>query len=197
METPQEIFCSAEWHLSHLHGQGSTLAPLIYSLSLRLSKKSGIFFASIPTLAQYFKSDERTIRKAIRILAAIKFFEIAREETGASVCYRPIHHSIWEKNNPGKCAEKWQGPWAKEVQDTLGPELHAISGGRFRVYPNWMKAMRKTGHSDNAIRYHFRAYIAQVLPTGQQWTVGLAGRFIKYLKAQSAGLTVGDPSQIL
>lgn len=178
------IYCSAEWHLARISGLGEKLAALIYSLSLRLSKKTGVFSPSIPTLAAYFDVDERTVRSAIKALVAIGFFEIIRKERGAPTTYRPIHHSDWSQKRPGMCTEKAEMPWDGEMQDTLGPELHAISGHRFKVYPNFLKGMRNTGHDDAAIREFFRSFIAEALPTGKQWAFGLAGNFIKYLKSQ-------------
>src|SRR5579864_3065239 len=162
-----EFYCSAEYHLARLSGCGATVAALIYSQSLRVSKKSGVFSASIPTLAAFFNVDERTVRKAMRLLVALGFFEIIREECGASVKYRPIHHRDWAPKHPDRCATKDEMPWDDEVKDTLGPELHAISGHRFKVYPNFLKGMRNTGHDDAAIREHFRAFIAETLPTGK------------------------------
>ena len=124
------------------------------------------------------------MRSGIKLLVGLGFFEVLRREKGASVNYRPIHHRDWLLKRPGLCIEKDAMPWDGEAQDTLGPELHAISGHRFRVYPNWIKGMRKTGHDDAAIREFFRAFIAEYLPTGKQWAFGLAGDFIKYLKTQ-------------
>lgn len=185
--------CSAEWHFARLTGKGATLAAIIYSHSLRLSKKSSVFSASVPRLAAYFGVDERTVRKAIRALVALGFFEIARQEAGVSVNYRPVHHRDWSVKYPGRCTEKLEMPWADEQQDTLGPELHAISGHRFTVFPNFIKAMRKTGHSDASIRGHFRTYVQQTLPTGKQWRNGFAGHFIQFLKTQP--LLSSNPSQ--
>ena len=49
-EVETSLHCSSEYHLARLK---SEVAPLIYSLGLRLSKKSGIFYTSAETLARY------------------------------------------------------------------------------------------------------------------------------------------------
>jgi len=186
MET--HYHCSAEWHFSHLTGKGAHTASMIYTFALHLSKKSGIFFASVPRLAEYFGVDERTVRKALRLLVTLGFFEIARQEPGASVRYKPVLHSIWKNlpKNAGRCAEKSTTPWEDEVQDRLAVDLHAISGGRFTTFPNIVKAMYKTGHSAQAICAHFHTFVDLEKPTGKVWANGFAGHFIKYLRAQDA-----------
>jgi hypothetical protein len=188
-------FCSSEWHFVRFKGKGAYYAGPIYSLSLRLSKKSGIFSASVPELADYFGADEKTIRKAIRLLGNTGFFNGVSHEPGASVRYRPIRHEEWAKIHPGRCTEKETMPWSNEPSDTLGVELHAISGQRFKPFPNFIRGMRKTHHSDAAIREHFRTFINQQIPIGRQWATGFAGNFIKYLKDQT--ILSSDPSQRL
>jgi hypothetical protein len=185
METTH-YHCSAEWHFSHLKGKGAHTASMIYTFALHLSKKHGVFYASIPRLAEYFGVDEKTVRKALHLLVVLGFLEIARQEAGASVRYRPVLHSVWKTlpKNAGRCAEKSTMPWADEPQDRLAVDLHAISGGRFTTWPNVVKAMRKTGHSTEAIHGHFRAFVDFEQPTGKVWGDGFAGRFIKYLRAQ-------------
>lgn len=186
METISPFYCSSEWHFARLKkkGRGASHAALIYSLALHLSSKSGIFSASTPALAAYFDADERTIRKAIRQLVALGFLEIETCERGATVRYKPVKHRDWAAIHPGRCTEKETMPWADEPGDTLGKELHAISGGRFKPYPNFVKGIRKTGHSEPAIREMFRAFVLQDKPVGRKWVAGFAGRFIKYLRNQ-------------
>src|SRR5277367_4858188 len=122
------FYCSAEYHLARLSGRGSALASLIYSQALHLANKSGVLSASISSIAGYFNSDERTVRSGIKLLVGLGFFEVLRKEKGVAVNYRPIHHRDWLLKRPGLCTEKDAMPWDGEAQDTLGPELHAISG---------------------------------------------------------------------
>jgi hypothetical protein len=172
--------CSAEWHFAQFTGRGASHAVLIHSLALHVAGKSGVFAASVPTLAAYFKADERSIRKALHMLEASGFVELISQHPGESVKYRPIRHRDWEATHPGRCTAKA----VVAEGDTLGVELHAISGGRFKPYPNLVKAMRKTGHSAEQIKQHFRTFATQENPVGRKWT-GFAGHFLKYLKAQA------------
>jgi hypothetical protein len=185
--------CSAEWHLARLRGKGAYYAPLVLSMALHLGKKSGVFSASIPRLATYFKATENTIRKAIHILVEQGFLEVISKEDGASICYLPLTHKEWAAKNPGRCTEKESMPWSNEPGDTLGVGLYAISGGRFRPYPNFVKAMRNTGLDDSAIVKHFRNFVQQEKPVGKKWNEGFSGQFIKYLRDES--VTTSNPSQ--
>jgi len=177
--------CSAEWHFAQLTGKGSHFAPLLYTFAFHLSKTSGIFSASKVRLTEYFGVDDKTIRKACRLLVALGFFEIVSEEPGATVRYKLIRHKDWAAEHPGRCVQKMETPWTNEPgADPLGVQLHAISGHRFTTFPNIVKGIRKTGHGEQAICEHFRSFVAQELPKGTQWRNGFAGRFIKHLKEQ-------------
>jgi hypothetical protein len=181
MSTASLFFCSAEWHFAQLSGPGARYAPLIHSHALHIARTSGIYSASVPNLAAYFGADEKSIRKALHILLALGFFEIVEEAPGSSVRYRPIRHKDWQPKNPGRCTAKQAGVWQG---DTLSAELYAISGQRFRTYPNLIKAMRKTKLSDDQIKEHFRMFATQEHSAGHIKWGGFAGRFLKHLKAQ-------------
>jgi hypothetical protein len=183
--------CSAEWHFSRFHGKGTQYAYLIYSFALHLSKKSGIFSASAPTIAAYFDADVKSVRSSLRLLAATGFFEKVSSEPGASIRYKPTSHKDWAAKHPERCTEKDETPWAHEVGDPLGPELYAISGGRFMPYPNFVIAIRNTGHGTEAICEFFREHIEREKPVGKKWRNGFAGRFIKFLKSRPCS----DPTQ--
>jgi hypothetical protein len=185
--------CSAEWHLARLKGKGAYYAPLVLSMALHLGKKSGVFSASIPRLAAYFNASENTIRKAIHLLVGQGFLEEISKEDGASYCYLPLTHREWAAKHPGRCTEKESMPWSNEPGDTLGVGLYAISGGRFKPYPNFVKAMRNTGFDDAAIVQHFRNFAQQQKPVGKKWNIGFSGQFIKYLRGES--VTTSSPSQ--
>jgi hypothetical protein len=195
MESLSHYHCSSEWHFARLKrkGRGPNYAALIYSFALHLSKKSGVFYASTPRLAEYFGADVRSIRKALRQLVILGFFEKISEEPGATISYRPIHHKAWAANHTGQCTEKASTPWDEEPGDTLGRELHAISGGRFYPRPNFVKAMRNTGHSEADIREHFRTFVLNAQPVGKSGAVGLSGRFIKHLRNEQISTSTPLP----
>jgi helix-turn-helix protein len=184
MDTFSHYHCTSEWHLAKLTGKGAYCAAIIYPFALHLSGTSGIFFASIPRLADYFSIDERTVRKAIKLLVDIGFFAVLAKEPGASVRYRVIRHLEWAKLHAGRCTEKYATPWEEEEQDRLAVELYQLSGGRFTLLANVLKGIRKTGHGEDDIKRHFQDFIGQTQPKGRQWVYGLAGKFIKYLKQQ-------------
>lgn len=192
MESYSYYHCSSEWHLARLKAKH---AALIYSFAFHLAGKTGVFYASIPRLAEHFAADERSIRKAVRALAELGLFEKLPTAPGAPVRYRPVPHTEWAKNHPGQCTEKCPTTWDSEAKDTLGMELHAISGGQYTTHAHFLKAMRKTEHSDAAIREHFRTFITQVKPVGKNWKFGLHGRFIRYLKAQPP--SASTPSHLM
>src|SRR5260370_15217598 len=93
--------CSAEWHFAHLKGRGKFLAATLYSLAFHLSKNSGVFFASIPGLADYFGVSERTVRKALASLSTVGFLQIVARPRGRAVQYCAIGHKEWQQLHPG------------------------------------------------------------------------------------------------
>src|SRR5258707_15790114 len=109
----------------------STLAPLVYSLALRLSKRSGVFSASLLTLANYFGHDYSTVWRAVQELVTVGFFDLISAESFQHSTYRVIKHEEWAKAHPGACCEKiaFPGEGAK-----LAPTLHRACGGRGRFF---------------------------------------------------------------
>lgn len=170
-------------------GKGTQYVYLLYTFALRLAKRSQIFSASIPTLAAYFRVNEKTVRAAIQLLVEIGFFERVSSESGVSVRYRPLTHKEWAAKHPAECTEKEEMPWSGERQDELGKMLYAISGGRFKPYVNFLRGMRKTGHSDAAIADHFRTFLQTYQPHDERpWAMGLCSRFLSYLRAQTVAV---------
>jgi hypothetical protein len=139
------LHCSADWHFSRIKGRGARYAAMIHARAISIST-SGIFSASIPTLAAYFDADEKTIRATLRQLVNLGFLEVDEKERGATVRYRPVKHEDWKASHPGCCVEKEVMPWSNETGDPLGRMLHQISGRQFR----------NTGCDDAEIVEHFR-----------------------------------------
>jgi len=194
MENETFYHCSAEWHLAQLQGKGATIAALIYNWAFRLSKQTGIFHASIPRMSAYFDRDEKTIRKALRLLVKLGFFDVVRQAPGATVCYKPVRHDDWRRTHPHDCAQRLAMPWDDEPQDKLAQVLYGISGGQCPVYANVLKGIRKTGHGETAIKKHFVDFIVIDQPVGKRWGNGFHGRFIKYLKTQPVVPDVPQPA---
>jgi hypothetical protein len=170
------LYCSAEWHFARF--QGGTYAGLIYSLALRVADKSGKCFVSIPELTKYFNADDKAIREAIQLLVLSGFFVAVSAAPGRSVEYRPVPHSEWAAAHPGYCIHKDELPWSDG--DQLGRALWAISGGQYRFEVNFLKGLRKTGHSDDAIAEHFRIFWPKHDPKEKHVTKF----FLEYLRSQ-------------
>jgi hypothetical protein len=115
-------------------------------------------------------------------------------EPGRPVVYKPIVHSrnskmpaeepVWVERHQGLCLEKLTLPWTGEG-DLLGRELFSICDGRVAFFhPHVMKGIRSSGFSDLEIAAHMKRFREVDVPTGEKWTTGFVGRFIKYLKFQ-------------
>jgi hypothetical protein len=83
------------------------------------------------------------------------FFVKLKEVPGSSVSYRPVPHKEWEGKNPNCCLKKDENPWANEDKDALAVWLFAASDRTMKCFPNFMRGMRKLGHSDARLREHF------------------------------------------
>lgn len=197
MDNFSPYHCTSERHIARFTGNGASLALAIYGFAFHLSSKSGVFFASIPNLAAYFDADDKTARKAIRLLVKTGFFEELRSQPGKPKRYMPVRHPDWQLKRGGEkacienghCAERAAMPWDDEELDKFGQRLYAISGGQYEPFPGFIKGMRNTGHSDEAIERHFRNYIDGIdketeSGTPLNWKNGFTKEFTKYLREQ-------------
>jgi hypothetical protein len=193
MDNFSPYHCTSERHIARFTGNGASLALAIYGFAFHLSNKTGVFYASIPRLAAYLEADEKTVRKAIRLLEKTGFFELLRAVPGETRKYKPVRHPDWQRKHGGEkacienghCVEKLAMPWDDEELDKLGQSLHAISGGEYKPFPEFIKGMRNTGHSDKAIVEHFRRYIDDIDPALlPNWKNGFTKDFMKHLRAQ-------------
>jgi hypothetical protein len=191
--------CTAEWHFSRFTGHGATLAPIIYDFAFHLTKppQKPYFYASTPNLAEYFGVDEKTVRKALRLLAKSGFFELVRAMPGRTNQYRPVRHPEWQKKYPERCIQRLQVTYGDE--DPLGPVLYAASGSNFKVLgANVLKSMRNTGHSDDAIATHFNNFLETEGPfTREEYRNGFLRMFMVYLRAQPMQLETAKAANAL
>jgi hypothetical protein len=166
------LHCSADWHFARIKGRGGpAYASMIHARAISIST-SGVFSASIPTLAAYFDADEKTIRATLRQLVDLGFLVVDAEELGATVRYRPVKHEEWRASHPGCCVEKETMPWSNEAGDPLGVMLHQISGRQFKAFPNQIVGMRNTGCGDAEIAKHSRDFVNFTKPVGGEWANG-------------------------
>lgn len=184
------FLCSSEWHLSR---SNSFFAAVIYGFALKITKpivpapgskpdpnadQKRRFFVSIPSMAEYFGADERTVRRTVHKLEREGFFVKLKEVPGESVSYRPVLHKEWAHKNPKCCLDYEEMPWADEAKDELAIWLFTASDGSMKCFPNFMRGLRKLGHSDDALREHFGAFYADDIPEKK----GRFKRFMAYLR---------------
>jgi hypothetical protein len=151
-----EYHCTAEWHLCRM---SSKYAAPLYGLALRLSNKSGRFYASQVRLAEYFDCSRRTIWSLVRELEMAGFFVRISSSPFHTNVYTVLDHATWAERNPGKCARKIEMPWSAEGP-VLGRELHAISGGRVKFRPEQIEYL-KFNFTDENIKRGFRRLSAR------------------------------------
>jgi len=108
--TTTNYFCTAEWHLKRCMGDHVTLAALLYSFALGISRESGEFFCSGRRLAKYFDCNPTTLYDAIGLLEYVGFFQYIVTLTDGRKMYRVLTHAEWAEQNPGQCAVKTLKP---------------------------------------------------------------------------------------
>jgi hypothetical protein len=171
--------CSSEWHLSKLKNRYS---GLIYSFGLRISKTSKNFFCSAVNLAEYFDCHRNTIYNALTELRTIELFSLLSKKCFEVSVYRVLSHKEWAAIHPGQCPDKLEFPWSQE-NDQLGQQIYAASGGKIKVSPFQITALRKTSLSDDLILARFKYFFGQDIGHPS----GVIPRFVKFVKADSAG----------
>jgi hypothetical protein len=172
------LHCSTEYHLARFK---SNVAPLIYSLGLRLSQDSGVFYASGETLAPYLKVSYSGILRALRELVSSGFFEVVSREAFRPTAYRILKHEEWAANHPGTCCTRMQFPWSDDPGDPLGIEMFSASGGRVKFYPAYLTALRKTGLDDQAILARWKEFLETEVSARPRWRSAFH-RFLKQLR---------------
>jgi hypothetical protein len=176
------LHCSAEFHLARLT---SNLAPVIYSLAIRLSKGTGIFYVSLETLSPYLNASYSTVFRAVKELVEAGFFEDPSREVFKPTSYKVVKHEEWAANHPGACGTKISFPWSEESGDPLGVAMHTATGGRRKFFPGELKALRGLGLTDSDIVDQWKRFLEVDKPSGRRWK-GSYFRFLKLLR-QSLG----------
>jgi hypothetical protein len=184
----KDLECSSEWHLARL----GSFAAVVYGIALKITKPNKNepdlprrFWVSVPRLAEYFNRDPKTIRRAVHKLERAGFFVAMKAVPGESVTYRPVEHKEWASLHTGRCREKLATPWDDEVKDELAIWLHTASDGTMKMWPNFMRGLRKQasklGYSDTDLRAHFTVFFA----ADNHVRLGRFKRFMQYLRDQS------------
>jgi hypothetical protein len=162
-EPGNPFYCSAEWHLREFN---SRLAPVLYFWGHKLSYKSGCFFASVESVAEYFCCNRSTVFRAFQELESGGWIEAIRREPGKAVVYRFLNHDDWAEMHSGMCIEKDVMPWEGQG-DPLGKALYAASGGLARFLPRQMNGLRKFGFTDDEIVLEFQIFLSRTPQSGR------------------------------
>jgi hypothetical protein len=146
-----EYYCTIERHLAKLR---SKYATPVYCFALRLSRKSGRFYASQIRMANYFGCSRRTMGTTFGELERGRFFRRISTSRFQTNVYMVQDHPAWTKENPGQCVTKCEMPWSNDGPD-LGRQLYAISGGRVKFRPEQIKCLTEL-FSEEEIEHGFR-----------------------------------------
>jgi hypothetical protein len=136
-----DFHCSTAWHLKQ-----SARCLAIYALvgSVTSGGKTP-FFAKITRVASYFDWSYETTRKAFHVLRKLGFLEAIQPGY-----YKFIEHREWTKKYPGQCIKRAELPWQGEVDPLVG-KMYGMSGGKLRMMPHHVAALRKYANDDDAL----------------------------------------------
>jgi hypothetical protein len=135
------FYCGAYWHLWR---RGLPLS--IYNLMGAVTNGGEReFYATQATVARYFGAHKQAVAKAFRGLRKGGWIQFAATKSH----FLWISHESWAearpKNEDGECAECAQRkllPWELNP-DPLVCRLHAISGGKLRLYDQRAESIRR------------------------------------------------------
>jgi hypothetical protein len=145
--------CGWEWHMRELR---NVPAVLIYSLASRLTAKKTakkenedkIFDAAAKTTALSFGLNATTVRRAIKPLCKLGFFEkLGRSRHGTNK-YRVISHDEWAKKHPGQCAifQPWsESCETEETGEAKQPLKPKAAAGKLRYRQQEAKTQEEAG----------------------------------------------------
>jgi len=120
-------------------------------------------------MAAYFDRSRATIERGLKDLAESGFLVTISKRYFEPGVYEVWEHKHWADAHPGACAEKLEFHWSEESGDKLGQALYAKSGGRLKVFPYQLAALRKSGLPDETITSRFEEFLEAKLPEGRQW----------------------------
>jgi hypothetical protein len=138
---PKPFYCGAYWHLWR-----RGLAHSIYNLMGAVTQGGEReFYATQATVARYFGAHEQSVAKEFRWLRKCGWIEFAATKSH----FRWISHESWAEARPKdtegdclECAQRKLLPWELNPDPLVG-ELHAISGGKLRVYERRVAGLRR------------------------------------------------------
>ncbi len=162
--------CSWEWHLARL----SSVCSLIYPFAFRLSGGNETellhrrFFASADSLAAYFGYSACQVRRGLKELEVVGFFQLIARNKFKPTQFRVLSHNDWASKHKGKCTMKVEFPWAGEG-DPLGQSLWRMSGGLVKFGDFQVRNLRNLEVDENKIVDEFSTFWEQ---TGKRMKAG-------------------------
>ena len=184
-----EYHCTAEWHITRMK---SEYALAVYNFALKISKRSGRFFCSALSLAEYFDCDEKTIRRARKELLKAGFLKLSNQACFEPNVYEPVSHKSWAEKHPGQCVTRLEFSWSHEG-NRLGRALWTVSAGKAPFKDYQVKYLTKLGYTDEEVISEFEAFWrreSQAMRADQFKSNRrlLIGRFINFMK-EKAGIS--------
>lgn len=183
----EHFHCSWEWHIARL----SSVCALIYSFAFKVGGGMGTapsgrrFFASASSLAAYFGYSASQVRRGLRELEQMGFFQLIARKKFKPTHYRVLSHEDWAAKHKGECTIKVEYPWAGEG-DALGQSLWKRSGGQVKFADFQVKGLRNLGVEASKIEEQFSAYWEQ---TGQRMKPkNVPASFYKFMNAASTAV---------
>jgi len=179
-------YCCAEFHFAQYSGPGSTLVPLLYGISFHLSKESNSFHLALDKLVPVLHTKDDLVYAAADLLVTDGFWIVTESENGKPVKYRPVRHTEWAQQHPGRCGEKIVIEYADTGSELylLGRRLFAVLGGE-KFHKNILLGVRNAVSSrttDDEICAHAKKFMA--LDKGKGSGKERRKRFIEYLREQ-------------
>jgi len=136
-----DFYCSTAWHI-----KTSARCLAIYSFIGTITGGGKTpFFAKITRVAAYFDWSYEATRKAFHVLRKLGFLESIQPGY-----YKYVDHKEWAAKHPGQCRVRVQLPWQEEVDPLVG-KMYALSGGKLRMMPYQVAALRKFADNDDAM----------------------------------------------
>jgi hypothetical protein len=135
----QPFLCKADYHILK---DAPPFAFAIYTRAQNLSYRTGKFYSSVETVANFYGKNESTVTRCYQSLVDIGYFEVFERRPFSPTCYIVLDHDKWAEKHPGQCRAKFEYVWAGEG-DELAQLLFSTTGGRVKLYENQMKSIRQ------------------------------------------------------
>jgi hypothetical protein len=125
--------CGAYWHFKN-----SGLFLAIYDLIGAVSQGGKTpFYASIKSVSKYFDADYETCRRIFAVMRRDGWLDLRIDRH-----HYYVPHDIRAEKYPSECCKRELLDWQVDTDPFVG-QLHALSGGKLRVFENQVVGFRK------------------------------------------------------